>query len=591
VDLGLRTHPPGPFEARPDRALAVDCELLYRDDSAAGLEAARYVQRLCAAANARFLGARLRELRVRQRLVPVRAQPVALRSPVPKRATMLAALVPLILILMTITGAVYPAIDLTAGERERGTLEILVAAPIPRLSLLLAKYVAVLTVAMLTALVNLGTMAGTLLVTGVGQMLFGAGPSAAVLAQVLALLLLFAAFFSAVLLALTSFARSFKEAQAYLIPLMLLALMPGMLSLMPGLRLNVPLAVTPLLNIVLLTRDLFEGTANPALAAVVVLTTLLYALAAVGLAARVFGAEAVLYSQHGGWGELFRRPRGPRPVPAPSAALLCLALMFPASFLLNHAPARLGPWPPGPRLAWSAAASLLLFGGVPLLSAWLGRVRLATALRLARPGWQGCAAALLLGLCLWPWAHEVILLQRWAGFATLGQEHLEQVRKELEQWRTLPPVVFVLGLAVVPAVVEELFFRGYLFTALSSAARPWPAVLGSAALFGLFHLLGAGALTVERFLPSALLGVVLGWVCWRTGSVVPGILLHAAHNGLLVLLAYYEPRLAERGWQASAEAHLPAGLLLASALGAALGAAWVKWSAVRDEPLAPAEGA
>ena len=67
----------------------------------------------------------------------------------------LAALIPLILVLMTVTGAVYPAIDLTAGERERGTLETLIAAPVPRLGLLLAKYVAVLAVALLTAVVNL----------------------------------------------------------------------------------------------------------------------------------------------------------------------------------------------------------------------------------------------------------------------------------------------------------------------------------------------------------------------------------------------------------------------------------------------------
>ena len=74
----------------------------------------------------------------------------------------LASLVPLILILMTITGAVYPAIDLTAGERERGTLEILVAAPVPRLGLLFAKYVSVVTVAILTGLVNLVAMTMTL---------------------------------------------------------------------------------------------------------------------------------------------------------------------------------------------------------------------------------------------------------------------------------------------------------------------------------------------------------------------------------------------------------------------------------------------
>ena len=74
----------------------------------------------------------------------------------------LATLVPLVLILMTITGAVYPAIDLTAGERERGTLETLIAAPISRMALLFAKYVAVLTVAVLTALVNLVAMTVTI---------------------------------------------------------------------------------------------------------------------------------------------------------------------------------------------------------------------------------------------------------------------------------------------------------------------------------------------------------------------------------------------------------------------------------------------
>ena len=74
----------------------------------------------------------------------------------------LASLVPLVLVLMTITGAVYPAIDLTAGERERGTLETLMAAPIPRASILMSKFVAVLSVAVLTAMLNLVGMAATI---------------------------------------------------------------------------------------------------------------------------------------------------------------------------------------------------------------------------------------------------------------------------------------------------------------------------------------------------------------------------------------------------------------------------------------------
>src|SRR5437763_839802 len=104
----------------------------------------------------------------------------------------LSVLAPLILILMTITGAVYPAIDLTAGERERGTLEILVAAPIPRLGLLFAKYVSVVTVSVLTAVVNLATMTVTLQFSGLGPLVFGPqGLSPLVMVQVF-LLLLFA---------------------------------------------------------------------------------------------------------------------------------------------------------------------------------------------------------------------------------------------------------------------------------------------------------------------------------------------------------------------------------------------------------------
>ncbi len=132
--------------------------------------------------------------------------------------------------------------------------------PIAGLGLLVAKYIAVLTVALFTATANLVAMTTTLVATGLGETVFGSGGlTSTLVAQVFALLILFAAFFSAILLAVTSFARSFKEAQAYLIPLMLLSLAPGMMSLMPDLKFNGLLAVTPLVNIVLLARDIFEG--------------------------------------------------------------------------------------------------------------------------------------------------------------------------------------------------------------------------------------------------------------------------------------------------------------------------------------------
>ncbi len=85
----------------------------------------------------------------------------------------LTSVIPLVLILMTITGAVYPAIDLTAGERERGTLEVLVSAPVTKLTLLLAKYIAVFVVAVLTAAVNLAMMLATITFSELSTMMVG----------------------------------------------------------------------------------------------------------------------------------------------------------------------------------------------------------------------------------------------------------------------------------------------------------------------------------------------------------------------------------------------------------------------------------
>jgi ABC-2 type transport system permease protein/sodium transport system permease protein len=249
---------------------------------------------------------RLRKLGHSQNSEPVRMIPMAMDTG--KKQLSLAVFVPLVLILMTITGAVYPAIDVTAGERERGTLEVLVAAPIPRISLLFGKYVAVVTVALLTGVVNIVAMSLSVLISGQGKLVFGSeGFPLLILLEIFGLVLLFAAFFSAVLLVVTSFARSFKEAQAYLVPLMLASLTPGLLTLMPGVQLTPTLALVPLLNIVLLARDLLEGQALPFPALIVVLSTVGYAFLAVAVAARLFGGEAVLYTEYGSWRRFFRR--------------------------------------------------------------------------------------------------------------------------------------------------------------------------------------------------------------------------------------------------------------------------------------------
>ncbi len=551
----------GPAAVLQGRPLALhgrdwkfDCELVYLAGAPGGQGALALVERRLAAADAADLARRLDLPGVRSHTVLLRPTPVAVKAEEADNFASLASLVPLILILMTVTGAVYPAIDLTAGERERNTLEILVAAPVPRFSLLTAKYLAVVTVAVLTAVVNLVSMVITLQISGLAaQLLPGAGLTPLLVVELFGLLLLFAAFFSAVLLGLTSFARSFKEAQAYLIPLMLGSLGPGVLAMMPGLSLRPELAVLPLLNIVLLARDLFEGTADPLLAGLVVVTTLLYALAALALAARVFGAESVLYSEQSGWADLLRRPDEPSAAPGLTSGLWCLALAVPIHFLAQSLFAQLGP-PVAVQMLLVAGLSVLLFAGLPAAAAYLGRVRWASGFGLATPGPTALLAGLVLGVSLWP------LVLRFLQHSTSLEGH-EQMLESLRA--ALGPLLLLT--TVIAALTEELFFRGYLFAALRARSGPVVTVGVTAALFGVTHVFLGGALGLERLLPSTILGLVLGAVCWISRSVVPGMLLHVCHNAALVLVLQYGATGREdvpSSWVAAGVAGTLAGLAL-----------------------------
>jgi sodium transport system permease protein len=531
-------------------------ELIYRQGSAASEAALQYVESRLRALDESRLDQQLKELGVTA-VMPASTVRHAVEF---KGAPVfsLAALIPLILVLMTVTGAVYPAIDLTAGERERGTLEMLIAAPVPRVGLLLAKYVAVLTVALLTATINLLGMAITAHSTGLNVSLFGGGGLTMLgIFKVLLLLGLFAAFFSATLLAVTSYARSFKEAQAYIIPLMLLCLVPGIVCLMPSLQLTGTLAVVPLVNIVLLARDLLEGSVEPALAAAAVASTLLYIVVAIALAARIFGTDAVLYGSQSTWSDIFSRPESPRTALSVPAAMCALALMFPCYFVLAGALSHSADLSIEYRLLVAALVTALVFGGLPWLIAVFNRVRMRSGIGLRGTQVAAFVAAGLLGLALWPAAHEAFLVNEWLGITTLRPEQFAAVKNLLDEWRGVSPIWILFSLAVVPGVFEELFFRGFFFTSLRTLFSPWKAILLSAVLFGLFHVVAANVLAPERFLPSTLLGLVLGWVRYRSDSVLPCMLLHVVHNGLLLSLAYWRDSLADAGFGMEEDAHIP----------------------------------
>lgn len=264
------------------------------------------------ALNAKTLAGRLEARSLRADFVqPVRLDAVDLDFQKDLGPLVASRLLPMVLLMMLILGALYPAVDLTAGEKERGTLETLLVSAVRPLDIMAAKYLTVSLLAVVTALANLGAMAATF---GLGISL--GGPEATTFTlrgpqvlMMLACLVPAALLLSGVSLAVASTARTFKEGQSLMTPVMLVCLAPALVSQMPGIELTWLTALVPLLNVALLIKAAVLGTATAGHVAATALSVLAFAGGALWLAASAFNSEVFRFGGTEGWASLFRKRR------------------------------------------------------------------------------------------------------------------------------------------------------------------------------------------------------------------------------------------------------------------------------------------
>ena len=174
---------------------------------------------------------------------------------------------PYMFVIFGFMGALYPALDLGSGEKERGTLETILSSPANRLDIVLGKVIVVSLSAILSAVIGLlGFFIGintfadlpSQLTTVIGEI-----ANAETVLMVMSLVLPICVFFSSILLGLSIYAKSFKEAQSITSPLSFVIFVPILISLTPGINLDAVTALIPILNVSLATKDIIAGVMNP----------------------------------------------------------------------------------------------------------------------------------------------------------------------------------------------------------------------------------------------------------------------------------------------------------------------------------------
>jgi sodium transport system permease protein len=447
-----------------------------------------------------------------------------------RHAAMWSKILPFMLLIWALTGAFYPAIDLCAGEKERGTLETLLSSPAERGEIVWGKLLTVMAFSVATAVLNLLSLGltGTLVMRQFPEL--GPPPPLAPLWLLIALLPM-AALFSALCLALAALARSTKEGQYYLMPLVLVTLPLVILPMAPGVELTLGNSLIPVTGVVLLLRTMLEGdylAALPFIAPVAAIT-LVCCLFAVRWAVDQFNSESVLFRESerfdlSTWLKHVVRDR--QDTPSAAEALLCGLLILMLNFFLGLA---LGENKDHLHPLSLALITQLVVIATPalLMTVMLTRSPRKTLL-LRWPPSLSLPAAVVLGAALHPaisWL-SVVVQKLYPVSQPLQKMLNEFMARPHDLWSML------LVLAVAPAVFEELAFRGFMLSGFRHLGHKWRAIALSSLFFGVTH----GVL--QQSIMATLVGMVIGYVAVQTGSLLPGVLFHLTHNGLSILSAH-----------------------------------------------------
>jgi len=308
-----------------------------------------------------------------------------------------------------------------------------------------------------------------------------------------------------------------------------------MLPMSPGIELNLGNSLIPITGVVLLLRSLVEGNYGDTLPYVVPVCgmSLICCLLAIRWAVYQFNQESVLFRESERldlrrW--IVHLVRDREDTPSLAEAFFCVALIFVIQFFTRLAISSSMP----KDADFGFLAQMLFISQVvcialpALLMTLLFTNRPRRTMLLDRaPGWAACAAAVGLAVVLHPVGHRFV---EWIQYLYPIQDELVAETQSIGRMLQTAPYVWLpfLLMAVLPAICEEIAFRGFILSGLRHLGHKWWAIGLSAVFFGMAHTV------VQQSISAAALGAIIAYLAIQSGSLIPGMLFHATYNSLML---------------------------------------------------------
>ena len=473
-------------------------------------------------------------LNSKQILEPIKYEKVDITNSAKKAGMLLGQVIPFILIIGVLFGSIYPAIDVMAGEKERGTLETLFSLPISNMELVIGKYMAVSASAILTSLLNIISMSCTLGYFMKAESIYN--PSmmhinysvlgGAVLITVVSVIL-FAQVVSALAMCVCSFAKTFKEAQNYITPLMLIIMVPAYISMIPNISLSRITATIPVVNISLLIKSVISLRANMKMVSLVLIVNLIFVLISLVLLSKIFNSEDILFGEKRNFKLIQSRSsikEGSMPGISDGFMVYVLAFisLIYVSPILNM---KLG--------IMGNTINQFIMALIPILVAVyikadfkklfsIKKIKIKDIIRAAVTWFVG---SLIMSVFV------MILLKLFPDQMKVS-EQLNEIIKSSGGLFTQ-----IILFALVPAICEEILFRGFVLSAFRDKKTFGQknekhivfAIVVSGILFGIMHL------DFIRIIPTSILGMVMAYNVYKSKSIFTSVGIHFFNNLLSVL--------------------------------------------------------
>jgi sodium transport system permease protein len=415
-------------------------------------------------------------------------------------------------LMFMLSGGSVVAMDIIAGEKERGSLETLLTTAASRAEIVAAKQAIIVVVALVITLIQVAnTMVYVTFRLVKLPETFVLEAPLPVIATLLLLFIPVAALVASVLLMLSAYAKSYKEAQLYFFPVYMLSIVPALACILPGITLRSAIVVVPLANVSVAVREIMVGKFDWPMISIVVAVMAASAVWAMRVSAGMLSQERLITASEADAADFAGGPaRFPKHVlrwyAVMGAVLFAVALNVPQLATFRR------------QLLFNEV--ILFLGATGLMIRWYGLdFRAALALRPVKPAvWPAILLAIPSGNIV-----AVGVFRLASLVIPVPAQMLEQFGKDLLP-DSVPAWQMVFFLAILPGVCEEIAFRGTLLYGLRKKLRPVPLALAVGLIFGLFHV------ALFRIIPTGFLGVILTAVALMTGSIFPCMLLHAGNN-------------------------------------------------------------